>query len=220
EADLASQEAIRRILLSEFPDHAFLGEEGGDPGPAGADYRWLVDPLDGTTNYVHHIPHYCVSIALERRGQLICGAVFDPVSRECFTAEAGGGAFLNGRKLVVSQIQTINEAVVVVSLPPKVQPDSRDLVELARVTVACQAIRRTGSAALNLAYVAAGRFDAYWGGNTKPWDIAAGALLIQEAGGVITATSGGPLCLGNPRFVAASTKGLHAAMLRLVGQND
>ena len=92
EADLASQEEIRRILLTQFPDHAFMGEEGGDPGPANATYRWLVDPLDGTTNYVHHIPHYCVSIALERQGQLICGAVFDPVSRECFTAESGGGA--------------------------------------------------------------------------------------------------------------------------------
>ena len=174
EADLASQDEIRRILLGEFPDHAFLGEEGGDRGTANAQYRWLVDPLDGTTNYVHHIPHYCVSIALECRGQLVCGAVFDPVSRECFTAEQGSGAFLNGRKLAVSQVQNIEEAVVVVSLPPKVEPGSRDLAELTRVTIACQAIRRTGSAALNLAYVAAGRFDAYWGGNTKPWDVAAG----------------------------------------------
>jgi myo-inositol-1(or 4)-monophosphatase len=220
EADLASQDEIRRILLSEFPDHAFLGEEGGDRGAANAQYCWLVDPLDGTTNYVHHIPHYCVSIALERRGQLVCGAVFDPVSRECFTAEQGNGAFLNGRELAVSQVQTIEEAVVVVSLPPKVQPGSRDLVELNRVTVACQAIRRTGSAALNLAYIAAGRFDAYWGGNTKPWDVAAGALLIQEAGGVITGTGGGPLRLDDPRFVAASTKPLHDAMLRLIGQDD
>ena len=131
----------------------------------------------------------------------------------------GRRRFLNGRKLAVSQVQTIDEAVVVVSLPPKVQPGSRDLAELARVTVACQAIRRTGSAALNLAYIAAGRFDAYWGGNTKPWDVAAGALLIQEAGGVITATNGGPLRLDDPRFVAASTKPLHAAMLGLVGQD-
>jgi myo-inositol-1(or 4)-monophosphatase len=217
EADLASQEEIRRILLSVFPDHDFLGEEGGSSGREDAEFRWLVDPLDGTTNYVHRIPHYCVSIALERRGELVCGAVFDPISRECFTGEAGKGAFLNDQKLSVSSVERVEQAVAVVSLPPKVQPGSRDLAELARVTVACQAIRRTGSAALNLCYLAAGRFDAYWGGNTKPWDIAAGALMIREAGGLITGTDGGPLCLSNARFVAASTKRLHEEMMRLVG---
>jgi len=219
EADIASQEEIRRILLSTYPDHGFLGEEGGSGGSENPQFRWLVDPLDGTTNYVHGIPHYCVSIALERRGELVCGAVFDPISRECFTAEAGKGSFLNGQKLSVSSVEHIEHAVAAVSLPPKVQPGSRDLAELARITVACQAIRRTGSAALNLCYLAAGRFDAYWGGNTKPWDIAAGALMIREAGGLITGTDGGPLCLTDSRFVAASTKNLHEEMLRLVG-ND
>ena len=240
EADIASQEEIRRILLSTYPDHGFLGEEGGAIGPErrqpalpqqvqppalpgvlpeNPEFRWLVDPLDGTTNYVHGIPHYCVSIALERRGELVCGAVFDPISQECFTGEAGKGSFLNGQKLSVSSVEHIEHAVAAVSLPPKVQPGSRDLAELARITVACQAIRRTGSAALNLCYLAAGRFDAYWGGNTKPWDIAAGALMISEAGGLITGTNGGPLCLTDSRFVAASTKNLHEEMLRLVG-ND
>lgn len=217
EADLASQEEIRRILLSIYPDHGFLGEEGGSCSPENAEFRWLVDPLDGTTNYVHRIPHYCVSIALQRRGELVCGAVFDPISRECFTSEVGKGAFLNGQKLAVSGVDRIEHAVAAVSLPPKVQPGSRDLDELARVTVACQAIRRTGSAALNLCYLAAGRFDAYWGGNTKPWDIAAGALMIREAGGLITGTNGGPLCLTDGRCVAASTKKLHDEMMRLVG---
>src|SRR5690606_5220479 len=121
EADVASQEEIRRILLSAYPDHSFLGEEGQPIGPADAEYRWLVDPLDGTTNYVHQIPHYCVSIALEHRGQLICGAVFDPVSRECFTAEAGGGAYLNGRRIAASATTAIGDAVVVVSFPPRVE---------------------------------------------------------------------------------------------------
>src|SRR5262249_33817420 len=119
EADFASQEEIRRILLSVFPDHGFLGEEGGINGPENAEFRWLVDPLDGTTNYVHRIPHYCVSIALERRGELVCGAVFDPISRECFTGEAGKGAFLNGQKLAVSKVDHIDQAVAAVSLPPK-----------------------------------------------------------------------------------------------------
>jgi myo-inositol-1(or 4)-monophosphatase len=219
EADLASQEEIRRILLSAYPEHGFLGEEEGVAGQENAEFRWLVDPLDGTTNYVHGIPHYCVSIALEQRGELICGAVFDPISRECFTAEVGKGSFLNGQKLAVSRVDRIDLAVAAVSLPPKVQPGSHDLAELARVTVACQAIRRTGSAALNLCYLAAGRFDAYWGGNTKPWDIAAGALMIREAGGLITGTNGDPLCLTDSRFIAASTKKLHEQMLRLVGDD-
>jgi myo-inositol-1(or 4)-monophosphatase len=219
EADLASQDEIRRILLSQFPDHGFIGEEGGPTGPADAEYRWLVDPLDGTTNYVHQIPHYCVSIALERRGDLVCGAVFDPVSRECFTSEADRGVFLNGRKLTASSVEKIDQAVVVVSLPPKVEANSRELAELCRVAVASQSVRRTGSAALNLCYIAAGRFDAYWGGNTKAWDVAAGALMIREAGGVITGTDGSPLRLDDPRFIAASTKPLHEQMMRLVGEN-
>ncbi|HEY2881802.1 MAG TPA: inositol monophosphatase family protein [Pirellulales bacterium] len=219
EADLASQDKIREILLSAFPEHGFLGEEGGPSGVHDAEFRWLVDPLDGTTNYVHQVPCYCTSIALERRGQLICGTVFDPVSGECFTAEAGRGAFLNGKKLAVSDIDDISKSLVVVSLPPRVQLHSRELDELARVTVACQAIRRTGSAALNLCYVAAGRFDAYWGGNTKPWDVAAGALMIVEAGGVITGLNGGPLHLADPSFIAASTPPLHGQMMELVGTN-
>src|SRR5262245_5067981 len=219
EADWASQEQIRRILLSVYPDHAFLGEEAPATGPAHAEYRWLVDPLDGTTNYVHQIPHFCVSVALERRGELICGAVYDPVSRECFTGEKGQGAFLNGRKLKVSQTTDIAHAVVAVSFPPQVQPGSRELAEFGRVIVACQAVRRTGSAALNLCYVAAGRFDAYWGGNTKPWDVAAGALMIREAGGIITGADGGPLDLNDARFVAAATKPLHEHMMRLVGSD-
>ncbi|HEY2827023.1 MAG TPA: inositol monophosphatase family protein [Pirellulales bacterium] len=217
EADLASQEEVRRIVLSAFPGHAFLGEEGGDPGPADAEYRWLVDPLDGTTNYVHQIPHYCVSVALEGRNELVCGAVFDPVSGECFTAEAGKGAFLNGRRMKVSRVEQIEQAVVVVSLPPKLTADSRELAEMVRVAVVSQGLRRTGSAALNLCYLAAGRFDAYWGGNTKPWDVAAGALMIREAGGVITNYTGGRLDVDLPRFVAAATPALHAEILRLVG---
>ncbi len=215
DADLASQAEIRRIVLGAFPDHAFLGEEGNPAGNADSEYRWLVDPLDGTTNYIHGIPHYCSSVALERRGTLVCGAVFDPVSKECFTAQAGQGAYLNGKSIRVSDTTDIAEAVTVVSFPPQVQP--HDLAEFERVIVACQAVRRTGSAALNLCYLAAGRYDAYWGGNTKSWDVAAGALMILEAGGVLTDYNGHPMRLDHPRFVAAATKPLHEQMLRLVG---
>jgi len=219
EADLASQEEIRRIVLSTYPDHSFLGEEGGSKGPANAEFRWIVDPLDGTTNYVHQIPHYCVSVALERRKELVCGAVYDPVSRECFTGQAGQGAYLNERRLTVSKVERIEQAVVAVSLPPQMTPESRELAEMVRVAVAAQALRRTGSAALNLCYVAAGRFDAYWGGNTKAWDVAAGALMIREAGGIITDYRGGPLDLNIPRFVAAATPALHKQMLEMVGDD-
>jgi myo-inositol-1(or 4)-monophosphatase len=220
DADLASQEEIRRILLFAYPDHAFLGEEGNPAGAADAEYRWLVDPLDGTVNYVHQVPHYCVSIGLEHRGTLVCGVVFDPVSQECFTAEAGKGAYLNGRRLGTSKTVEICEALVAVSFPPRIQPGSRDIREFESVLVACRAIRRTGSAALNLCYVAAGRFDAYWGGNTHAWDVAAGALMVQEAGGIITNPDGEQLNIYQPRFVAACTPGLHAQMMERVGERS
>ncbi len=217
EADLASQEKIRRILLSVHPGHGFLGEEG-QPTGSDADYCWLVDPLDGTVNYVHQVPHYCVSIALCHKQQLVCGTVFDPVSGECFTSEAGSGAHLNGQPIKASRTTQISEALVAVSFPPRMQPKSRELVEFERVVVACRAVRRTGSAALNLCYVAAGRFDAYWGGHTHAWDVAAGALMLQEAGGIITNPDGSQVDIYRPRFVAASTPQLHEAMMKLVGE--
>jgi myo-inositol-1(or 4)-monophosphatase len=216
EADLASQEVIREILLSAYPEHGFLGEEGESTGAEKAEYRWLVDPLDGTTNYVHQIPHYCVSIALERRGQLICGTVFDPVSGECFTAVHGGGAHLNGRKIAASAAVDFSQAVAAVSFPPKVQRGSRALNEFNRAVEVFQSIRRTGSTALNLCYLATGRFDAYWGGDTKAWDVAAGALIVQEAGGVITDYTGKSLDLDHPQFAAAATAPLHAKLLDLL----
>jgi myo-inositol-1(or 4)-monophosphatase len=220
EADFASQEEIRGILWKHFPEHGFVGEEGGSKGPANAKFCWYVDPLDGTTNYVHQIPHYCVSIALEHQGELICGTVFDPISQECFTAQQGGGAFLNGKKLRVSEIKDLPSAVAAASFPPRLKLDSRELKELSRMMVAAQAVRRTGSAALNLCYLAAGRFDAYWGGVTKPWDIAAGALLIREAGGVVSISDGGPLQMSGGRMVAAATPELHQQLLRLVGDES
>ncbi len=216
EADLASQEVVRRILLSGFPDHGFLGEEGGDTGSENAEFCWVVDPLDGTTNYVHQIPHYCVSIGLEKRGQLICGVVFEPVSGECYTVEAGGGAYLNGRRLATSGATELSQAVAAVSFPPRVDRGSRAIEEFIRAITACQSVRRTGSTALNLCYVAAGRFDLYWGGDTKAWDVAAGALMVQEAGGIITNFRGGPLDLKHPQFVAGATQTLHRRLLELL----
>jgi myo-inositol-1(or 4)-monophosphatase len=232
EADLASQEVVRGILLAAFPDHDFLSEE--DPFPPGAiagqardsarpagqlpdRYRWIVDPLDGTTNYVHRIPEFAVSIGLERAGEVLVGCVFNPVDGECFKASRSGGAFLNGRRLAVSQATELSHALVAASFPPKVDPGSRVLRDFAEVIVACQSIRRTGSAALNLCYVAAGRFDAYWARETKIWDVAAGSLLIREAGGLITSLDGSPFRLDRPQFIAAATEPLHRQLRAIVG---
>jgi myo-inositol-1(or 4)-monophosphatase len=217
EADLASQQAVKEILLGTFPEHGFLGEEGGDP-LAHRPYRWIVDPLDGTTNYVHQVPQYAVSVALEHEGELVVGTVFDPVSGECFTAEAGKGAFLNGKRLQVSNVENLAQALVVASFPAKVRRGAAEIDDFVEVLLEAQALRRTGSAALNLSYVAAGRFDAYWATETKIWDVAAGFLLIQEAGGVVTDLTGGPYVLDRPRFVAAATGPLHASLVEILAR--
>src|SRR5262249_35943039 len=162
---------------------------------------WIVDPLDGTTNYVHRIPEYAVSLALERGGEVLVGCVFHPLAGECYTAARGGGAFLNGQRLRASGVVGLSQAVVAASFPPKVTSDSPALADFARVILTCQSIRRTGSAALNLCYVAAGRFDAYWAHETKTWDVAAGSLLVREAGGVITAIDGSPFSVDRPQFI-------------------
>jgi myo-inositol-1(or 4)-monophosphatase len=230
EADLVSQETVREILLSAFPDHEFLSEEepavAADPTDSAAgqmadvqppQHRWIVDPLDGTTNYVHHIPEFAVSIGLERGGEVLVGCVFNPVAGECYTAERGGGAFLNGRRLAASRVTQLSQALVAAGFPPKVEPGSRPLVDFNRMIVACQSIRRTGSAALNLCYVAAGRFDAYWARETKIWDVAAGSLMIKEAGGLISSLDGSPLRLNRPQFIAAGTESLHRQIREIVG---
>ena len=223
EADLASQETIRQMLLSAFPDHGFLGEEDTDTSdalektsPTGdqrPEFRWIVDPLDGTTNYVHRLNGFCVSVALERKGNIIAATVFDPVSGECFTAEAGKGAFLNGQPIRTSNISQIGEALVAVSFSPKVRRSSPDVAAFVQVLEVAQAIRRLGSAALNLSYLAAGRLDAYWASSVKTWDVAAGVLLLKEAGGTITAIDGSPLDLDRPAFAAAATQTLHGRLI-------
>ena len=158
QADLASQEAVRRIVLGAFPAHCLLGEEKvpGEPATDRAEYRWIVDPLDGTTNFVHGVPHYSVSLALERNGELLVGAVYDPMLDECFTAAAGRGARLNGRPMHASTVSRLSEALAAVGFPPNVQRDSPDLSLFVEMVCRCQAIRRTGSSALNLCYMAAG----------------------------------------------------------------
>jgi myo-inositol-1(or 4)-monophosphatase len=218
EADVASQEAIRRVVMSHFPTHSFLAEEEADIRGTEGNYRWIVDPLDGTANYVHHVPEFTVSVALEHQGELIAGAVYNPVSCESYVAARGEGARLNGQPLRVSEIRDIKNAMVAASFAAGVRPDSPEIANFIRVLSASQTLRRTGSAALNLAYVAAGRYDAYWATSTKPWDIAAGVLLVREAGGIVTGIDGGPLDLAAAQFIAAANEELHAAMRELVSR--
>ena len=221
EADLASQELVCRKVLDAFPDHQVIGEENVNSARASharAEYHWIVDPLDGTTNYVHGVPHFSVSLALEHNERLLVGTVFDPVSAECFTAVAGEGSYLNGRRIHTSQIATLSDALAAVGFPPGVSRDSLDLAVFTEALESFQALRRTGSAALNLSYLAAGRFDAAWSFSTKIWDVAAGVLIIREAGGVVTAPDGGPFELTQGHFSAAANEQLHAQLQALLAR--
>jgi myo-inositol-1(or 4)-monophosphatase len=209
EADVASQRVIRDKLLAAFPGHGFLAEENEQIASRDEDLRWIVDPLDGTMNYVHGVPNYSVSIALEQRGTVLVGTVYDPVSRECFSAIRGRGAWLNGRPISVSAKKELSEALIAVSFAAHVQRGDPEISEFIEVMLQAQGTRRMGSSALNLCYLAAGRFDGYWSKSTKIWDIAAGVLLVSEAGGMITAFEGGPLDVARPQFLAAATPQLH-----------
>jgi myo-inositol-1(or 4)-monophosphatase len=206
QADLASQEAIRRVVLSAFPDHSLLGEEDDqhDGMNIRSEYRWIADPLDGTTNFVHGVPHYCVSLALEHQGEPLVGVVFNPVNGECFTAAAGQGAWLNGKRLHTSQVADVAEALAIMGFPPQVKPNSPDLLIFMEAIFCCQGVRRSGSAALNLSYLAAGRYDVCWSWGTKIWDVAAGVLLIREAGGFVRSSWGDDYHLYDGPLIAAA----------------
>jgi myo-inositol-1(or 4)-monophosphatase len=221
EADFASQKAIHEVIRSAFPEHTFVGEETWAMQPAAhdgssAEYRWIADPLDGTTNYVHGMPFYSVSVALEHRGQLLAGVVYNPVSDECFLASRGGGAWLNGKRLQTSGCRTCEQAMLAASFPANVLPDSPEIRRFNEMLVACQSLRRLGSAALNLSYVAASRLDGYFATSLKVWDAAAGALLVSEAGGCLVAADGSPFDLDRPKLVAAATPELCDALVRVL----
>jgi myo-inositol-1(or 4)-monophosphatase len=208
DADLASQRAIAAIIRERFPDHGFLGEESPDREQLKQTYCWIVDPLDGTTNYVHGFPFYAVSVAVVHEGQLAAGVVFDPTTNECFTASRGGGARLNTLPISVSKVITLDRALVAVSFPPHPSLNDPDIQAFMRVSPECQAVRRTGSAAINLAYVACGRLDAHWAHSIHSWDSAAGVLLIEEAGGVVASFAGNPYDVVSGDYFVTSTREL------------
>jgi myo-inositol-1(or 4)-monophosphatase len=230
EADMASQQAIRDILLGHFPDHEFVGEETEDgtehrdlsAGEVSEDsrFRWIVDPLDGTVNYVHHLPNYAVSVALERSGEPLVGVVYDPVSGECYRAARGRGADLNGVPLSVSGCRQANEALVAISLAPDVPRGSVEVERFLAILFSCQSIRRLGSAALNLCYVAAGRLDGYVAGCVKAWDVAAGMLIASEAGGQISGMKAEPWDIRSGHLVCAATATLHSELLAILAQAE
>jgi myo-inositol-1(or 4)-monophosphatase len=218
EADFAAQEVVKKAVLTAFPQHSVLGEEDLLPGntPSATEFRWIVDPLDGTTNFVHGIPHYAVSLALEYKGRILVGTVYDPSRDDCFTAAEGGGAYLNGRPIRTSSVTKLSDAIAGSGFPAQLQPDSPDLLVFNEALFRCQGVRRTGSAALNLCDIAAGRFDVLWGLSTKIWDIAAGVLLIREAAGIVTSPEGGDVDLGSGRFLASANMELHRQLLDMV----
>lgn len=220
ETDTAAEELIRTHLLNDFPDYAFLGEESANEEIDVDRPTWIVDPIDGTTNFVHAYPMFCVSIALALGDEPLVGVIYNPVSDEMFTAVRGGGAFLNDRPLATSTVDSLAEALVAVSLPTDIRPDSEPLRALINVIPHAQAVRRSGSTALNLAFLAAGRLDAMWGHNTKAWDIAAGVLLVREAGGMVTSLDGSPLSLRRPTLVAGANETMHGETLRFLQRKD
>jgi len=221
EADFASQAAIRAEVAARFPHHLFLGEEqANDFATVDEDeHVWLVDPLDGTTNFVHGYPCFTISVAVARGRELLAGVVYDPLRNECFAASQGQGAWCNGAPIRTSSVTAVGNALVAVSLPPRVRPDAPDLMDFVRVVQVCQAIRRSGSAAMNLAYVACGRLDAFWATQIQPWDVAAGVLLVKEAGGAVTGRDGASFDLRHPHFITSANAELHRELREVLSSH-
>ena len=221
-ADRASENLIRRRLDEVFPDQGIYGEEGTRERLECA-YRWYVDPLDGTTNFAHGFPHFCVSLGLEHRrpgsepeadGTLVAGVIYDPLRDELFTAERGRGAHLNGKLTRASRISEVAESLLGTGFPSRKRHSSPNIHFYQELTLRSHGVRRAGSAALDLAYVAAGRLDAFWEFNLNPWDTAAGILMVEEAGGRVTDFSGNTFQL-NSREILASNGLVHAELVNL-----
>ena len=213
DADRHAEQAIIDMISKEFPSHRILAEERGFKAAGESPYQWIIDPLDGTTNFVHGYPVYCVSIALEYQGRIILGVVLDPTRKELFVAEIGRGAFLNEARLQVSEIPTLDQALLVTGFAYDIRESAQNnLDHFARFAVRALGLRRTGSAALDLCYVAAGRFDGFWELKLHPWDMAAGALIVEEAGGRISDFKGQPFCIYGSE-IAASNGTIHGQML-------
>jgi myo-inositol-1(or 4)-monophosphatase len=207
QVDKAAEDAIIQILRQAYPDHAILAEESGLTETKKAEYRWIIDPLDGTTNFIHGFPQYCVSIAVQHRGATAHGVVYDPTRNELFTASKGAGAFVDDRRMRVTKCEQLKDALVGTGFPFKeVARLTAYMRQLRTVMTSSSGVRRAGAAALDLAYVACGRMDAFWEMGLSSWDMAAGALMIQEAGGLVGDLEGEEGFLDKGEIAAATPK--------------
>jgi myo-inositol-1(or 4)-monophosphatase len=214
EVDRGCEKTVLSILGRRFPSHNFWGEEGGRR-QNNSDYTWVVDPLDGTTNYTHGYPFFCCSIALVKNNRPVLGVVYDVLREECFAAQKDRGAFLNGKKLRVSKTPALSESLLCTGFAYAVRETHYNLDNFRHFIMKSQGVRRDGSAALNLSYVAAGRFDGFWERGIQAWDMAAGVLLIWEAGGKVTDITGKPYDLLAQNALASNGK-IHAEMFRIL----
>ncbi len=215
-ADRASEQLIVKRLHERFPHHGVVAEEGGR-AELDSELRWYVDPLDGTTNFAHGYPAWNVTLALARRGEVIAGVVFDPLNRELFAAERGGGARLNGAPMRVSKAPVLNDALVATGFPSRKRHQNVNIHFYYQLAMATHGVRRGGSAALDLAYTACGRLEAFWEFGLNPWDMAAGTLLVQEAGGRASGMQGEPLDV-HGRYVLADNGLLHEELLQMFAE--
>ena len=216
EVDRESEAFLLAEIKKNFPDSQAVGEEGGRLTGSG-DGKWYIDPIDGTTNYTHGLPIFAVSIAYEKAAELVLGVVYNPIQEEFYAAERGGGAHLNGQVLKVKTIAEVADSLLVTGFPYDIRsnPDN-NLAEYERFSKRSHGVRRLGSAALDLCYVAAGRIDGFWEKRLNAWDVAAGALIVKEAGGKVTDIDGGPDFMSEPQSVLAANKALHAEMLKVL----
>jgi myo-inositol-1(or 4)-monophosphatase len=216
EADRASEKLICERLRGSFPDHGIVAEEGGGhESPSG--YRWYVDPLDGTTNFAHGFPVFNVTLALERDGELVCGVIFDPTRQEVFQAERGSGAFLNEERIRVSKTSRLADSLVATGFPSRKRHQNVNVHFYYQLAMLSHGVRRAGAAAIDLAYVACGRLDAFWEFALNPWDVAAGMLLVTEAGGACSDMLGAAAGVRGPNLLVDNTL-VHAEMLELFGE--
>jgi myo-inositol-1(or 4)-monophosphatase len=209
-ADRESEKLIVERIASQFPTHDIVGEEGARQ-ETGAEFRWYIDPLDGTTNFAHGFPVFCVSMGLERNGELVLGVVYDPTRNEMFTAEKGSGAFCNDARMQVSKTPKVGQSILATGFPSQKRHKNPNIHFYHHLTLKSHGLRRAGSAAIDLTYTAAGRFDGYWEFNLNMWDCAAGIVLVQEAGGKVTDFTGGKW---SPKEVLASNGLIHEELMK------
>lgn len=217
QADLKAEKVLRDSLNKDRPGYSFLMEEGGEI-ETGSTHRWIIDPLDGTTNYLHGNPFFAVSLALESDGQLMAGVIYNPITEELFTAEKGRGAFVNDRRMRVANRSSLDQCVIATGVPAlNKRGHGVALFEQRNIMTQCAGVRATGSAALNLAYVAAGRFDGYWEAGLSPWDVAAGMLMIREAGGFVSEPDPNASIYQSGRIVAGNEH-IHGKLRSILNQ--